>query len=43
MDLQISVLRWSGHMEKMEDSKLVKRVIQVDVGSESLRERPQLE
>ena len=37
------MLRWFGHMERMEDDWLVKRVVGSNVKGMKLRERPQTE
>ena len=37
-----SLLRWFGHVERMQDGKLVKRLVRSDVGGGRLRGRPRL-
>ena len=37
-----SLLRWFGHVERMQDDKLVKRLVGSDVGGGRLRGRPRL-
>ena len=36
------VLRWCGHMERMEEERLVKRIVESDVRGVRLRGRPRM-